>query len=210
MNWTHFGIVTSAIIFSAFFSGMEIAFISVDKLRIELSSKNPGIRNRILGGFMKKPSWFISTTLIGNNIALVVYVIFMAYLLVPVIDYLLKGSVIQYDWVELFIQTILATIVVLLTAEFTPKSLFLINPYGTLKFFSIPFFVIFVLLFIPVWIIVVLSRFTIVHLLKLEFSEEKPAFGLIDLNHFLKSNMSETKDPIEQEVDTKIFTNAIE
>lgn len=209
MNPTHLIIVIASLLFSAFFSGIEIAFVSADKLEIELGNKQGNISDRILSRFLKKPSWFISTTLIGNNIALVVYGIFMAYLLVPVINLALPAEI-RADWVELLIQTILATLVVLITAEFTPKSLFLINPNKMLSFFAVPVYVIYIILFPAVWLIVNLSKFLIVNILKLEYSERQPVFGLTDLNHFIKKNLSFTSNAHEQEIDPKIFTNAIE
>jgi len=209
MDSTHLTIVIISLLFSAFFSGIEIAFVSSDKLQIELGSKQGSVSDRILSNFLKKPSWFISTTLIGNNIALVVYGIFMAYLLVPIINMMLPAGL-SADWIELLIQTILATIVVLITAEFTPKSLFLINPNKMLEAFAVLFLVIHIVLFPAVWMVVHLSKFLIVKVLKLEYSEGEPVFGLTDLNHFIQRNLSVAGSPKEQEVDTKIFTNAIE
>lgn len=114
-----------SLLFSAFFSGIEIAFISSNKLHIELQRQQGVISGRILSGFLKKPSSFIGTTLVGNTISLVVYGIYMAKLVEPMLlDYL--PYYLQSDIFILVAQTIVATIVVLLLAEFTPKVYFLL------------------------------------------------------------------------------------
>ncbi len=209
METTHLIFIIISLIFSAFFSGIEIAFISSDKLQIELGSKQGNVSDVIIAKFLKKPSWFISTTLIGNNIALVVYGIFMAYLLVPTIQYYLPDNL-RLEWLELLIQSIIATAIVLVTAEFTPKSVFLFNPNKMLSIFALPMYVIYFILYPVVWSIVLLTRLLLRDILKVEYSEKQPIFGLTDLNHFIKKNLRADEEQKEQEVDTKIFTNALE
>ncbi len=202
-------IILVSLVLSAFFSGVEIAFISADKLHIELRSQQGHLSDKILSGFLNKPSWFITTTLIGNNVTLVIYGIFMSFLLEPFIAGLLP----EFLNNELFIfvlQTIIATFVVLVTAEFLPKSLSLIHPNRMLSFLSIPIFIIYIIFYPGVWFIVNLSKFFIEKLLRLEYSEDKPIFGLIDLNQYIKSMIDDQKDEKKQEVDAKIFTNALE
>ena len=170
-------IVLVSLLLSAFFSGVEIAFVSADKLHIELRSQQGHYSDKILSKFLKKPSWFITTTLIGNNVTLVIYGIFMAIILEPIIINLLpilNGS----QFVVFFLQTILATLLVLITAEFLPKSLFLIDPNKMISVLAIPINIIY-FLFLPfVWLIVTLSKFTIEKLLRLEYSEDKPVFRI--------------------------------
>ncbi len=204
-------IVLISLIFSAFFSGVEIAFISADKLHIELRSQEGHLPDRILAKFLKKPSWFITTTLIGNNVSLVIYGIFMAYLLEPPIQAALSNAF-QGEFVAFFIQTIVATAVVLVTAEFLPKSLFLLSPNRMISFFAIPIYIIYIVLYPAVWAIVHLSGFFIEKVLGLEYSEEKPVFGLIDLNQYIKKMLVEQKQEEEkkQPIDTKILENALE
>lgn len=211
MEVNHFTFVVISLVFSAFFSGIEIAFISSDKLQIELGRKQGKLGDAIISKFLQKPSWFISTTLIGNNIALVVYGIFMAYLLVPLIEMWLPAEL-RADWLELLLQTLIATTVVLITAEFTPKSIFLINPNKMLSALSFPAYIIYIILYPAVWTIVTLSRLLLKNLLKLEYSEKQPVFGLTDLNYFVKKNFNtrEDEEKREQEVDAKIFSNALE
>lgn len=194
---------------SAFFSGIEIAFISSDKLHIELSGHRGKRSDKILSYFLKKPSWFITTTLIGNNVALVIYAIFMAFLLEPFLAQSLP-VIVNNEFSIFLIQTIVATFVVLVTAEFLPKSLFLIRPNRMLSLLSIPIYIIYILFFPAVWLIVNLSKLLIEKVLRLEYSEDKPVFGLIDLNQYIHRMIYVKEEEKKQEVDAKIFTNALD
>lgn len=205
----YFIVVLVSLVLSAFFSGVEIAFISADKLHIELRSQQGHLSDKILSGFLKKPSWFITTTLIGNNVTLVIYGIFIALLLEPFIAANLPPFLNNELFIYVF-QTIIATFVVLVTAEFLPKSLSLIHPNRMLSFLSIPIYVIYIIFYPAVWLIVHLSKLFIEKLLRLEYSEVKPIFGLIDLNQYIKSMIDDQEDKKRQEVDAKIFTNALE
>ena len=116
-------VILITLICSAFFSGIEIAFISSNKLRIELQNKQGVLSAKILSWYLKDPSRFISTTLIGNNVSLVVYGIYSG----QVLDQLLQASIHDIFW-RFVLITILSTLLVLITAEFLPKALFRINP----------------------------------------------------------------------------------
>jgi CBS domain containing-hemolysin-like protein len=115
--------------FSAFFSGMEIAFVSVDKLRFEMERKS-GVTSGIISYFLRNPNNFISTMLVGNNISLVIYGILMAKMLEPAL------SVLGNDFLMIISQAIIATVIVLFTGEFLPKTIFRINPNLWLRIFS--------------------------------------------------------------------------
>ena len=128
------GIIILCLILSAFFSGMEIAFLTSNKLRIELESKQNYLPARVLSFFIKKPAQFIATCLVGNNISLVIYGLFMALILEPFISIYISSHA-----GLLMLQTLVSTAIVLLTAEFLPKALFRINPNRTLNFFAFPF-----------------------------------------------------------------------
>jgi CBS domain containing-hemolysin-like protein len=204
----NFSIVLLSLLFSAMFSGIEIAFISSDKLHIELQGKQGKLTGKILSRFSKHPSRFIATTLVGNTVALVIYGIFMAAILEPVLHKSLP-EVFNNDGFILLFQTLLATLLVLVTAEFTPKSLFLLHPHRMLKIFALPMQLIYWLMQPVVLVVVTLSKFMIVNVLRLEYSEDKPVFGLTDLNNFLQ-RLQENPAESEVEVDTRIFNNALE
>lgn len=199
--------VIITLLFSAFFSGVEIAYVSANKLHIELQKKQGLLSGKILSNFLKKPSQFIGTTLIGNTIALVVYGIFMANLLEPWINGWLPGD---NQVAVLLIQTVLSTIIVLITAEFLPKSIFLLNPNSLLSALSVPIQVIYWVMYPTVFVIVWLSKFFITKILRLDYSEDKPVFKVTDLNSFIKNNLHHSSHDVKVEVDSKIFDNAVE
>lgn len=202
-------LIIVSLIFSFFFSGIEIAYLSANKLQLELQGQQGLLSGRIFAKFIKKPSLFIGTTLIGNTIALVLYGIFMAQLLEPQLQILLPNAFANEATI-LIIQTLLATLLVLFTAEFLPKSLFLINPNRMLSVLAVPFNIAFYLLFPIVYTIVLLSKFVITKIFRSEYSDEKPVFGLTDLNHYLKNMMNVKHEDEDIELDKKIFHNALE
>jgi len=126
-------VIIVAIIFSAFFSGMEIAFVSSNKLRIELDRKQGVFGSRFVGTFTDNPGQYIATMLIGNNIALVVYGLFFSRLFGPMLT-----PVIGSDLIVLIINTVISTAIILLVAEFLPKPAFIISPNFFLKLLSVP------------------------------------------------------------------------
>jgi CBS domain containing-hemolysin-like protein len=201
-------IILVCLVFSAFFSGMEIAYISSDKLHIELLNQKGSFVGRVLAVFERSRARFLTTTLVGNNLALVLYGIFMAKLIEPILTDWLPVWLAQ-DIFILVLQTIVATILVLITAEFIPKSLFLLNPNFMLTILALPMIVIYFLMFPIVKFVETVSKLIIVHILRFEYSESRPVYGLTDLNNYIKKNIVHTVDN-EPEIDTKIFNNAIE
>jgi len=147
--------------------------------------------------------------LMGNTISLVLYGIFMAYLLEYPLDAWLPPGL-NNEVVVLLLQTLISTIIVLITAEFLPKSLFMLNPNNMLSIFAIPFLGIYYLMYPVVWAVVGLSRFFITKILRLEYSEDRPVFTVTDLNSFIQNHMNQTKSEGKAEIDTKIFDNAVE
>jgi len=201
-------LILICLLLSALFSGIEIAFISANKLHIELKGKNGNISSRLLTGFLKKPSQFIGTTLIGNTLALVIYAILIAKVLEPVFMNILPSPFNNHITIFL-IQTVVSTIIVLIIAEFIPKSIFLLNPNKLLSVFTIPMSLIYYTLYPLVLIIVNLSKF-IIKKSGLQYSESKPAFGLTDLNDFIKRIASSSDNKTDAGVDSKMFHNAVE
>lgn len=213
-------LVLVSLIFSGFFSAVEIAFISANRLHIEIQSKQQVMSGLVLSKFVRNTSRFIATTLLGNTVALVIYGYYFAELLEPSIQAVLA------DWfpalqegtlltLVLILQTILSTILVLATAEFLPKSLSLMNPDKFLSFASIPMNIIYIAASPFVLVIVFLSRLFTTRVLGLEYKEDRPAFGLTDLNHYiqnLRKSQENTRgeDDRQPEVDTEIFNNALE
>jgi CBS domain containing-hemolysin-like protein len=200
-------VIVISLVFSAFFSGMEIAFISANRLRIELDKKQGGVSSKILAVVTKKPNQYIATMLVGNNIALVVYGIFMAILLEPVIR--------QFTDSEsgiLFIQTIISTLIILITAEFLPKTLFRLNPNAVLHIFSVPVYFFYYALFPIAWFTIFISNILINKLLgkDLRTGTRDFVFGKIDLNALVSEGTKEITQPEEKDNDFKMFQNALE
>jgi len=209
MEYQYLGIVLLSLLFLALFSGLEIAFISANRLHIELQSKMGTLNGRILANLMNKPSQFMGTTLIGNTLSLVLYGVFMAYLFEPIIVSLLPEGF-DTPGVVLFVQVAWSTILVLIVAEYVPKSVFRLNPNSWLSILTVPFLFIYYLMYPLVWFIGGLSRFVVTRILKLEYSEEKPVFRITDLNSFIHGNLKTEGDDNQVEIDTEIFDNAIE
>ncbi|MGD9928582.1 MAG: hemolysin family protein [Mangrovibacterium sp.] len=196
------------IVFSAFFSGMEIAFVSANKLRLELDKKQDSVNSRILSVFTKNPGQYIATMLVGNNIALVVYGVAFAQLLEPFFY-----SFLPSDGAVLFLQTIVSTLIILVTAEFLPKTLFRLNPNIFLRIFALPL-MLFYFLFYPVTRITMgISKLLLNGIFRaaIDKEEEKIVFSRVDLDHFvnaLDSPSARQEKDIENEV--KLFRNALD
>ena len=201
-------VIIVAIIFSAFFSGMEIAFVSANRLRIELDRKQGAFGSRFVKLFLDNPGQYIATMLIGNNIALVVYGLFFSRLLTPVLI-----PVIESELAVLIINTVISTAVILLVAEFLPKTVFVITPNFFLKILSIPT-LIFYFLFYPV------SKMTLAvsnWFIRLFFGkrnnvidQENLIFSKVDIDHFVnqgKQNAAEL-EPLNHNI--KIFQKALD
>lgn len=200
-------VILITLLSTAFFSGIEIAFVSANKLRIELRNKQGHFTAKILSGFVKEPARFISTTLLGNAISLVVYGIFMEIILKPHIHSVIPEG--EHEFAEILISSIISTIIVLVTAEFIPKVLFRINPDLMLEIFAVPFLVIYYLFSPVVNFVVWLSKWMIRVFFNSTVSENVPIFSKIDLDHYVSqsANMDLEEDA---DVDTEIFKNALD
>ena len=205
MNAEALIIIGVSLICSAFFSGLEIAFISSNKLKIELDSKQGHLNARILSFFASKSSSFIGTMLLGNNVALVVYGIAMARAMEPS----LINWVGDNEGLILLLQTIVSTLLVLITAEFLPKTVFRINPNKILSFFAIPLLIIYWLLWIPVFLTIGFSELVIGLFIKKDSTSDKVVFGKVDLDDYLSevAEIATENDEIDYEV--RLFQNAL-
>lgn len=202
-------IVIVTLIFSAFFSGMEIAFFSSNRLKIEVDKNKGGFAARILSGFYQIPSKFIGAMLFGNNVALVVFGIAMARILDEPLHDVLPPHF-QADILILLLQTILATILVLFVAEFLPKVLFRINSNQILTVFAFPVAVLFYVFYPFVFLYIGISKFFVSLFTKIKFSRETPVFNVIELEQYVRdfSNENSKQDEVQQEI--QMFQNAID
>lgn len=204
MNNLIYLLITMA--FSAFFSGMEIAFVSVDKLRFEMERKN-GVSSRILSVFFRNPNEFISTMLVGNNIALVIYGILMA----QIIEIHLLSGLIDNHFVMVLVQTVISTLIILVTGEFLPKTLFKINPNLVLNVFAVPLFICYIILY-PISKFSSGVSYLFLRLLGLKINKEASAkaFGKVDLDYFVQSSIDNAESREELDAEVKIFQNALD
>jgi putative hemolysin len=200
-------LITVAIIsllFSAFFSGVEIAFISANKLQLELDKNTGKFPSKIIAYFTKNESDFITTMLVGNNIALVVYGIVMTQILTPQFSGYFNSALIL-----LLAQTFITTMIVLITAEFLPKAIFRIFPNQILKVFSLPIWLFFVM-FRPLALLMLnLANLILKYVLNQKISNDKQVFGKTDLDDFL-SNVKSAEGVEDTRVEVEMLQNALD
>lgn len=198
------GLIIS-MVFSAFFSGMEIAFVSSNRLRAEMDREKNGLSQRALAIFYAHPNNFISTMLVGNNIALVVYGILFA----RIFDTTLFASL--SDGARVTCDTLLSTVVVLFTGEFLPKTIFKSNPNGLLTFFALPAYVCYVLLYPISRFSALLSR-GMLRLLGIQLQKESEGkeFTKVDLDYLVQSSIDNAKDNDDLDDEVELFHNALD
>jgi CBS domain containing-hemolysin-like protein len=201
-------VIIITLLLSAFFSGMEIAFIASNKLRIELDKKQNLFYTKIISVFTFHPGQYITTMLIGNNIALVVYGLVMAKILEPVIINFTNSALLT-----LTIQTIISTLLILFTAEFLPKTLVIINPNLVLKYMSSPV-ILFYIIFYPltksiIWLINLILK-NVFDIQPTDTYYKKKVFGKIDLDHLISESTEDQAERESDESDIKLFQNALE
>jgi len=187
------------LLLSALFSGTEIAFISASKLLVELKKKKGSRRGRIIADFFEKPSEFLGTMLIGNNIALVIFSILMTEALEPFFEDSLN------EFGLLLVTTLIITLVVLIFGEFLPKTLFRLYADNILYFLAFPLRFITWLLTIPTWITTKLSNTLLRVVFRTPIEEAEEAFTRLDLENFIKSSSTDADD----EIDTELFEKAL-
>ena len=194
--------------FSAFFSGMEIAFVSSNKMRFEMNRAQSGFGSRLAATFFEHPNNFLSTLLVGNNIALVIYGILIARLLNPLV---IEPLNIQNEWIALLTLTVISTVIVLFTGEFLPKTLFKLDPNRALTFFA-PLAYLFYIILYPI------AKFSsgvsklLLRLfgIKVAHADNEAAFSRVDLDFLIQSTIDQTENEEEITDEVKIFQNALD
>ena len=198
-----------SLFFSIFLSGIEVAFLSASKEHLELQAKNKNVSARIMTFFVKKPTWFIGTTLIGNIASLLLFGIFTTVSLLSTYESAFAGVSLTV-LLPIVVLTFVLSIIILYTVEFFSKSFFIINSDKMVRAMAWPFLIIFIVMFPVVFTLVSLARFIINYVFGLEYSKEKPVFGLTDVNQYLKSMHRIKQVDRDLELDKKIFKNALE
>ncbi len=206
-------IIICSLILSAFFSGMEIAYVSSNKIYIEIEKRQNDFLAKVLKRLTRKPSKFIATMLVGNNIALVVYGFFMGDLLMDWLSGIESQSgLVNYIITDLslFTQTVISTLIILLTAEFLPKVFFQIYANTMLKFFAVPAYLFYIAFsFISSFVIwisdIILKRF-----FKTEGDEVQLAFSKVELGNFISEQMETVEEHEEVDSEIQIFQNALQ
>ena len=202
-------IVILSLLASGMFSGMEIAFLSTNRLQLELDLKKSKFSAKIINKFFKNQSQFIGCLLLGNNIANVIYGISIARILEPFIADVLPESITN-DFVILLCQTLLSTLLVLITGEFLPKIIFGINPNKSMQIFSVPAMMLFIVLYPVILIFISISELVIKYILRVDIPHEEYKLNTVDLNDYIKeyANPDEVNEDIQQGIE--LFQNAID
>jgi CBS domain containing-hemolysin-like protein len=206
-------IIIVSLLFSAFFSGMEIAFFSANKIHIEIEKKQEGFLAKVLTRLTKKPSKFIATMLIGNNVALVVYGLFMGELLMewfagmPTSNTVIRTLVTDFS---LLTQTVISTFVILITAEFLPKVLFQIYANSLLKLLAIPAYIFYIFFSLISDFVIAVSDFILKYVFRTPGDEVQLAFSKIELGDYITEQMETVKEEDEVDSEIQIFQNALE
>lgn len=198
-------IIVISVLFSAFFSGMEIAFVSANKLHLELEKKREGLIPNILGKITTNPSKFITTMLIGNNIALVIYSYFMGKVLVDLLP-LSSFS----DFTVLLIQTVISTLIILVSAEFLPKAIFRIYANDVIKILALPAYIFYLLFYLISSFVSFISDFFLRVFFKTKEDENQTEFSKEELGNYITEQLETGNDDEELDSEIQIFQNALE
>lgn len=198
-------IILLSLLFSAFFSGMEIAFLSSNRLKIELDRHKGTFNGKVMGRFYKKESFFIALLLLGNNTALVLFGIYAAKILEPIIE---SWGILEPALI-LIIQTILSTLLVLVVSEFLPKALVQINPNGFLRIATTPMLLIYSVLYLPTQLVMFVSGLFL-RLLKTDRSNSAKVFSIVDLEHYVQDISARIKEEQDFGNEMQILQNALD
>lgn len=198
-------IILITILSSAFFSGLEIAFITSNKLRIELEAKQGNLSARILAYFNKYPSRYLGTMLLGNNISLVIFGIYMDEKMVPMVEQYTHSRALI-----LLISSFVSTMLILVTAEYLPKNIFRLSPNRALNLFAFPLSLVYGLLYPIVLITIGLSEFILKKIFRVKIENEATVFTMIDLDNYVREGTSASEKKAEMDHEIQIFQNALD
>lgn len=201
------GIIILCLILSAFFSGMEIAFVSSNKIYLEIEKKQDDFLGSILSKITQKPSKFIATMLVGNNIAIVVYGFFMGDL---ILKWFANFGFNFTEFSTVLLQTIISTIVVLMTSEFLPKVFFQIYANSFMKFFALPAYIFYQLFYYISSFMIWISDFILKKFFKTEGDQINLTFSKIELGNYITEQMNSVDDKDEVDTEIQMFQNALE
>ncbi|RIV36241.1 HlyC/CorC family transporter [Flagellimonas lutimaris] len=207
-------IIVLSLLFSAFFSGMEIAFVSANRIHIEIEKKQEGFLAKVLTLLTDRPSKFIATMLIGNNIALVIYGLFMGDVLMDWFQGLLPTNsqfinALLTDF-SMLSQTVISTLVILLTAEFLPKVFFQIYSNTLLKIFAVPAYFFYLLFSLISWFVIKVSDFILRVFFKTDGDEVQLSFTKLELGDYITEQMETVEEEDDLDSEIQIFQNALE
>ena len=199
-------IILLSLLCSAFFSGMEIAYVSSNRLNLEIEKKQKGLIPKILSIITKDPSRFISTMLIGNSFALVIYGLFMGQFIIDYLSFLFSPS--MNELTVLFLQTIISTLLILIAAEFIPKVLFQIYSNFSMKIFSIPAYIFYIILYPVTGLVIIISNFILKTFFKVNTDESEFSFSKVELENYIENEIDKSDNNLDSEIE--IFQNALE
>jgi len=202
-------IIVICLVLSAFFSGMEIAFVSSNKIHLEIEKLQNGITSKVLKNITSNPSRFIASMLIGNNISLVVYGIFMGDRILQLFfkETLLSGDI---SLKIVFYQTVISTVIILLTAEFLPKVFFQLYANFFIKIFAIPVSIFYYIFFPITQIILMLTDFILKHFFKTDSDKVQLSFSKVELGNYIDEQLESSSNQENLDSEIEIFKNALE
>lgn len=206
ISMNNYVIIALTLAFSAFFSGMEIAFVSSNKLSIELEKGKGLLSARLISGFIHHPSRFIGAMLVGNNVALVIYGIAAAAILEPVLKSSLPAALASESFI-LISQTLLSTLLILITAEFLPKILFRLNPNGLLSFFAIPVYLIYLILYPFMYFFLGLSELVLRYIFGMKAGSVRYQFTAIDFDEYIRDFYNPAAAQVDEASEMQMIQN---
>jgi len=202
----NYAIIALTLAASAFFSGMEIAFVSSNKLRIELEKGKGMLSARLISGFVHHPSRFIGALLVGNNVALVIYGIAAAAILEPWLRNILPAPF-ATESVILICQTIFSTLLILITAEFLPKILFRLNPNGLLNLFAVPAYLIYLLLYPFMYLFLGISELILRYIFGMKTGAVRYQFTSIDFDEYIRDFYNPAANQADESSEIQMIQN---